>query len=32
MNDKAILIEAITNLLPLASWPVLEFIYYYLIR
>ena len=32
MNDRTILIEAITNLLPLASFAVLEFIYYYLIK
>lgn len=32
MNDKTALIAAITNILPLASWSVLEFIYYYLIK
>ena len=32
MNDKTILIDAIIKLLPLASFSVLEFVYYYLIR
>lgn len=32
MNEKEKLIEAITKLLPDASFAVLKFIYYYLIR
>lgn len=32
MNDKTILIEEIMKLLPMASWAVLEFVYYFLIR
>ncbi len=31
MKNKTVLIEQITMLLPAAPWPVLEFIYYYLI-
>ena len=31
MNKQA-LIEEIVKLLPLASWPVLEFVFYYLLR
>lgn len=32
MDDKTILIEEIVKLLPLASWKVLEFVYFFLIR
>ena len=31
-NDKTAMIDAITNLLPQASFPVLEFIYHFMIR
>lgn len=32
MNDKKKLIEEIEKMLPEAPWPVLRFVYFYLIR
>jgi hypothetical protein len=32
MNDKSLLIQEITNLLPMASFAMLEFVFYMLIK